>query len=175
MFEDEKTKEWLRRYVKMFPKGNVLSISVINRPNKRQSRAAEFIADELGANLHSVQGSRDICKEELIGTWELDEEDKKVTWDKGTILKALEDANYRGESVLEIRDMHKIRPECQLHLNSILTDPYCITIPERANERICLNENSKLILVAENTVELDRVIRMQEAVEDKMQIRLDNF
>lgn len=168
---DQEKKDFLKMFIETFPKGKVASILVRNIPDKERSHAAEFIAGNLRSNLHSIKGNPEVCHNELIGYFHKDEEGKNTTWEDGIIPKAIMDANYRKNAVLEIIDMHNITPGCQLHLNPLLSRDPCIQIAPKAFKKICLNDNARLFLVAENTGHPQSGI--QEAVEDKMLFRLD--
>ena len=171
MFRDEKTRDFLKMFTQSFPNGKVASIAVRNIPNQERSHTAEFISDQLKANLYSIKGDPEVCQKELIGYFELDEEGKPITWEEGIVPRAIKDANEEGTVVLEVIDLHNITPECQLHINPLLSSDPCVQIVSKAFEKVCLNDNARLFFVAENTGYPSS--GMQEAIEDKMSIHLD--
>lgn len=173
MFRDESTQEYLKMLSEVAPSGKVSSIWVRNSPKRGSSHTAQFIADQLGANVHSIRGTPQVCQDELIGKWEMDKEEEIPYWKEGIIPRAINDANRNGNAVLEIEELKDIQEQCQILINPLLGGDPCIRIPSKGFEGVCLNEDARLFLVAENTD--DYLSPAEEILINHMLLHLENF
>jgi MoxR-like ATPase len=168
--QQENEFDYFKKCVEDAPEGKTFGMLFIGPPGTGKTLCAMNLPHRFDAPYHVIDGSPQLDRRDLEGCWEMI--NGQTEFNKGPLIKSLEDANNTGLSFLVFNEPNAVLPSEQISFNALMTENH-LNLISKAGERVELEPEAKLIVIGTINLNVLGINELQEAFDDRFLINYE--